>query len=112
MLAWLMGEPASIVADAATVKLDIAVEDTSTATVRFQSGAVGQIIVTVNAQDNRSRLEIFGDDLQALSSESAYDPTREPFRLSALDQQSQNSAHRCRRAVPGRDQASPRSHGP
>ncbi len=85
MLAWLMGEPASIIADAATVKLDIAVEDTSAATVRFQSGAVGQIIVTVNAQDNRSRLEIFGDDLQAVSSESPYDPTREPFRFSSLD---------------------------
>lgn len=85
MLAWLMGEPSSIIADAATVKLDIAVEDTSAATVRFQNGAIGQIIVTVNAQDNRSRLEIFGDDLQAVSSESPYDPTREPFRFASLD---------------------------
>jgi predicted dehydrogenase len=80
-----MGEPASLIADAATVKLDIDVEDTSAAIVRFASGAIGQIVVTVNAQDNRSRLEIFGDELQAVSSESAYDPTREPFRLSAID---------------------------
>jgi UDP-N-acetyl-2-amino-2-deoxyglucuronate dehydrogenase len=85
MLAWLMGEPASIIADAVTAKLDIQVEDTSAATVRFRNGAVGQIVVTVNAQDNRSRLEIFGDDLQAVSSESPYDPTREPFRFSSLD---------------------------
>lgn len=85
MLAWLMGEPASIIADAATVKLDIAVEDTAAATVRFRSGAIGQIIVIVNAQDNRSRLEIFGDDLQAVSSESPYDPTSAPFRFSSLD---------------------------
>ena len=85
MLLWLMGEPASVVADAATVKLDIAVEDTSLATVRFRNGAVGQIIVTVNAQDNRSRLEIFGRDLQAVSSESPYDPTAAPFRLTSLD---------------------------
>ena len=85
MLAWLMGEPASLIADAATVKLAIEVEDTSLATVRFRSGAIGQIIVTVNAQDNRSRLEIFGDELQAVSSESPYDPTREPFRLTSLD---------------------------
>ena len=84
MLMWLMGEPASIVADAATARLDIAVEDTSAATVRFRNGAVGQIIVTVNAQDNRSRLEIFGDELQAVSSESPYDPTREPFRFTSL----------------------------
>jgi len=85
MLLWLMGEPESVIADAATVKLDIKVEDTSLATVRFRNGAVGQIVVTVNAQDNRSRLEIFGDDLQAVSSESPYDPTREPFALRSLD---------------------------
>jgi predicted dehydrogenase len=85
MLAWLMGEPESLIADATSVKLDIEVEDTSAAIVRFRSGAVGQIVVTVNAQDNRSRLEIFGDELQAVSSESAYDPTREPFRLSSID---------------------------
>jgi predicted dehydrogenase len=85
MLRWLMGEPESVVADAATVKLNIEVEDTMLASVRFRSGAMGQIIVTVNAQDNRSRLEIFGDDLQAVSSESAYDPTRERFRLTSLN---------------------------
>jgi predicted dehydrogenase len=85
MLLWLMGEPESVIADAVTAKLDIKVEDTSLATVRFRNGAVGQIIVTVNAQDNRSRLEIFGDGLQAVSSESPYDPTREPFVLRSLD---------------------------
>ena len=85
MLLWLMGEPESVIAEAVTAKLSIGVEDTSLATVRFRNGAVGQIIVTVNAQDNRSRLEIFGDDLQAVSSESPYDPTREPFTLRSLD---------------------------
>jgi len=63
MLLWLMGEPESVIAEAVTAKLNIKVEDTSLATVRFRNGAVGQIIVTVNAQDNRSRLEIFGDGL-------------------------------------------------
>lgn len=85
MLAWLLGDPASLIADAAAAKLDIEVEDTSAATVRFRNGAVGQIIVTVNAQDNRSRLEVFGDRLQAVSSESAYDPTSAPFALASLD---------------------------
>jgi predicted dehydrogenase len=85
MLAWLFGEPASLFAEAATLKLGIEVEDTSLATVRFRSGAIGQIIVTVNAQDNRSRLEIFGEHLQAVSSESPYDPTAAPFRLSSVD---------------------------
>jgi len=85
MFAWLMGEPESLVADAATVKLAIDVEDTAAATVRFRNGALGQIIVTVNAQDNRSRLEIFGDELQAVSSEDPYAPTQAPFRLSSVD---------------------------
>jgi predicted dehydrogenase len=84
-LLWMMGEPESVIADAATVKLDIQVEDTSLASVRFRSGAMAQTVVTVNAQDNRSRLEIFGDDLQAVSSESAYGPTSTPFRLTSLD---------------------------
>ena len=81
-LAWLMGEPASLIADAATVKLAIEVEDTSAATVRFRNGAIGQIIVTVNAQDNRSRLEIFGDDLQAVSPRA---PTARRRRRSGFD---------------------------
>ena len=84
-LMWLMGDPASLVADAATVKLDIDVEDTSAAIVRFRSGAMAQIVVTVNAQDNRSRLEIFGDELQAVSAESPYGPTSGPFRLTSVD---------------------------
>jgi predicted dehydrogenase len=84
-LCWLMGEPASLIADAATVKLDIQVEDTSAATVRFRNGAIGQIVVTVNAQDNRSRLEIFGDELQAVSSQDAYGPTATPFHLTSVD---------------------------
>jgi UDP-N-acetyl-2-amino-2-deoxyglucuronate dehydrogenase len=85
MLAWLMGEPASVIADACTAKLAIDVEDTSAAVVRFRNGATGQIVVTVNGQDNRSRMELFGTELQAVSSESPYDPTREPFRLASVD---------------------------
>jgi predicted dehydrogenase len=84
-LMWFMGEPASVIADAATVKLDIDVEDTSAATVRFRNGAIGQIIVTVNAQDNRSRVEIFGDRLQAVSAGEPYGPTATPFRFTSLD---------------------------
>jgi predicted dehydrogenase len=85
MLMWLFGEPASLIADAATVKLPIAVEDTSAATIRFRNGAIGQIVVTVNAQNNRSRIEIFGDELQATSAEPPYSPTSVPFRLTAVD---------------------------
>ncbi len=85
MLLWLMGEPAHLYAEAATLKLDIEVEDTTTAVVHFRNGALGQILATVNCQDNRSRIELYGTDLAAVSSEDAYQPTKEPFRLSAAD---------------------------
>ena len=84
-LLWFLGEPASLIADATTVKLPIQVEDTSLATVRFRNGSIGQIVVTVNAQDNRSRLEIFGSDLQAVSAGEPYGPTATPFVLGSTD---------------------------
>lgn len=87
MLLWLMGEPSYVLAQADTLKADIEVDDTAAAVVRFRNGALGQILATVNCQDNRSRLEVYGTDLAAVSSEDAYQPTLDPFRLSAGDQE-------------------------
>ncbi len=84
-LLWLMGEAAEVSADADTLKMDIEVEDVAAAVIRFRNGALGQILVTVCGQGDRSRLEIYGTDLQALSSEDAYAPTRDPFALAAPD---------------------------
>jgi predicted dehydrogenase len=86
MLLWLMGEPESVIADALTVRHNIDVEDTSLASIRFRNGAAGQIIVTVNAQDDRSRLEIYGDGLQAVSTEHSTE-TLEPFRYTSVDKE-------------------------
>jgi UDP-N-acetyl-2-amino-2-deoxyglucuronate dehydrogenase len=85
MLLWLMGEPSHVYAEADTLKMDIEVEDTAAVVVRFRSGALGQILATVNCQDNRSRLEIYGERLGAVSSEDAYQSTKAPFRLTADD---------------------------
>jgi UDP-N-acetyl-2-amino-2-deoxyglucuronate dehydrogenase len=85
LLLWLMGEPEHVYAEADTLKMDIEVDDTSIAVVRFRSGALGQILSTVNCQDNRSRLEVYGTELHAVSSEDAYQSTKEPFRLSAAE---------------------------
>jgi len=87
MLLWLMGEPSHVYAEADTLKMDIEVEDTAAAVVRFRNGAIGHILATVNCQDNRSRLEVYGTDLAAVSSEDAYQPTNEPFRLCAADEE-------------------------
>ena len=67
-------------------------EDTSLASVRFKNGAMGQIIVTVNAQDNRSRLEIFGSELQAVSAGEPYGPTATPFVLASTDEEKVEAA--------------------
>jgi predicted dehydrogenase len=91
-LAWFFGEPASLIADAATIKLPIHVEDTSLASIRFRNGAMGQIIVTVNAQDNRSRLELFGSELQAVSAGEPYGPTATPFIISSTDEAAAEAA--------------------
>ncbi len=85
MLLWLMGEPVALYAEAATLKADIEVEDTAAAVVRFRNGSIGQVLATVNCQDNRSRLEVYGVELSAVSSEDAYQPTKDPFRLSAAE---------------------------
>jgi len=85
LLLWFMGEPSHLYAEADTLKMDIEVEDTAAAVVRFRSGALGQVLTTVNCQDNRSRLEIYGTTLHAVSSEDAYQSTKEPFHLSAAD---------------------------
>jgi predicted dehydrogenase len=94
MLLWLMGEPSQVYAKAGTLKMDMEVDDSATAVVHFRSGALGQILVTANCQDNRSRLEVYGADLSAVSSEDAYQPTKEPFRLSAADPAHLNMAQR------------------
>lgn len=85
MLLWLMGEASHVYAEAATLKMDIEQDDTAAAVVRFRSGALGQVLATVNCQDDRSRLEVYGTELGAVSSEDPYQPTKEPFRLSAAD---------------------------
>jgi predicted dehydrogenase len=110
MLLWLMGEPAHVFAEADTLKMDIEVEDTQAAVVRFRSGAVGQVLATVNCQDNRSRLEIYGTLLSAVSSEDAYEPTKAPFRLLADDAGCLESARREAEEVA--PSGSPYSHRP
>jgi predicted dehydrogenase len=94
MLLWLVGEPSQVYAKAGTLKMDMEVDDSATAVVQFRSGALGQILITANCQDNRSRLEVYGTDLSAVSSEDAYQPTKEPFRLSAADPAHLNMAQR------------------
>ena len=86
LLLWFFGEPASVYADAGIFRTPTETDDVSVAVVRFKSGAIGQITSTVSAfGEERSRVEVYGSELTALSHGSAYAASSEPFRLSAPD---------------------------
>jgi UDP-N-acetyl-2-amino-2-deoxyglucuronate dehydrogenase len=86
LLLWYFGEAASVYANAGVFRTPTETDDVSVAVVRFKSGAIGQITSTVSAfGDERSRLEVYGSELTALSHGSAYAASSDPFRLSAPD---------------------------
>ncbi len=61
-LLWLVGEPvASVFAEMDTFTHDVEVEDLSCAVLRFQSGAIGSLVSTVSAHQNRDRIELTCD---------------------------------------------------
>lgn len=84
-LLWFMGEPESVYAEAGTFRARIEQDDTSVAVVRFRNGAIGQITSTVNSfGQERSRLELYGTELTAVSRGPVYDATSD-FLLSSPD---------------------------
>lgn len=89
---WIMGEPASLVAEMDTQAHAIEVEDLAMALVRFANGALGQVTSTVNAHQNRSILEIVGQraavsipwTLSACRPDERGFPQPDPARLADL----------------------------
>jgi UDP-N-acetyl-2-amino-2-deoxyglucuronate dehydrogenase len=62
LLVWMMGDPIAVQASAATLRREIEVEDTLTATLRFAGGAMATIAATTTAEPGfPHRLEIYGD---------------------------------------------------
>ncbi|MEW6048397.1 MAG: Gfo/Idh/MocA family oxidoreductase [Bacillota bacterium] len=58
---WVMGEAASVYADMEALAHDIEVEDIAMAIVRFRSGAMGQVIGTVDGHRDYVAMEINGE---------------------------------------------------
>lgn len=86
LLLWYFGEPASVYANAGVFRTPTETDDVSVAVIRFKGGAIGQITSTVSAfGEERSRVEVYGSELSAVSQGSAYAASSEPFRLSAPD---------------------------
>ena len=95
LLLWYFGEPVSVYADAGVFRTPTETDDVSVAVVRFKSGAIGQITSTVSALgEERSRVEVYGSKLTAVSHGSAYAASSEPFRLSAPDSAVAEAAQR------------------
>jgi predicted dehydrogenase len=84
-LIWFMGEPHSVYAEAGTFWARIEQDDTSAAVIRFRNGGIGQITCTVRSfGQERSRLELYGTELAAVSQGPVYDSTTD-FLLSSPD---------------------------
>ncbi len=61
LLIWFMGDPVSVQAYAATLQRDIEVEDVTTATLRFENGALATITATTTAEGGfPRRIELYG----------------------------------------------------
>ena len=61
LLIWFMGDPVAVQAEAATLRRDIEVEDTLTATLRFANGALASVSATTTAAPGfPHRLAVYG----------------------------------------------------
>mgnify|MGYP006274389417 CR=1 FL=1 len=81
MLCGVAGPIAEVAAFAATRINPIETEDCAAASLRFASGALASLSVTLGAADDTSRLRFCFRDLTAESSLAPYNPGAEPWRF-------------------------------
>lgn len=84
-LIWILGDIASVSAEMAALKYDIEIEDTGSVILRFKNGTLGAVNATVNAQHQRSHLEIIGTNLEAISSDDPYCVAYLPWQFRSVD---------------------------
>jgi len=84
-LIYILGDIISVSAELDALKYDIEIEDTGSVIMRFRNGALGAINATVNAHHQRSRLEIIGTKLEAISSDDPYGLAYEPWQFRSVD---------------------------
>lgn len=83
-LVWFLGTPVSVYAEAGTFRARVETDDATVAVIRFENGAIGQITSTVNALGpERTRIEVYGNELSAIGGGAAYDSTKDMFKLTA-----------------------------
>jgi predicted dehydrogenase len=83
-LIWFLGEPKSVFGLARSFRANVEADTTAVAVIELENGAIGQVTSTVSAGGpERSRLEVYGSALSAVSQGPVYDSTREPFALAS-----------------------------
>ncbi len=85
MLCWLMGPVASVYGQAATLKHGIETEDTASATLRFESGAMASLSACVASQDEYSRLFMAFENVTFESTREPYAFGKGPWTITARD---------------------------
>ena len=89
LLQWVMGPVESLSAYAATLAREIEAEDTASASVRFESGALGCIQGATSTHRNRpATLQVFGTEGAAVlegGKLAVWEPGSEPSPLSARE---------------------------
>jgi UDP-N-acetyl-2-amino-2-deoxyglucuronate dehydrogenase len=84
-LIWILGDITSVYAELDALKYDLEIEDTGSVILRFENGALGAVNATINAQYQRSHLEIIGSRLEAISSDDPYGVAYEPWQFPSMD---------------------------
>ena len=84
-LMYILGDISHVSAELDALKYDIEIEDSGTVILRFKNKALGHVAATVNAQKQRSRLEIIGTKLEAISNDDPYGVAYEPWEFRSVD---------------------------
>lgn len=92
-LMYILGDIEAVSAEMDALKYNIEIEDTGSVIMRFQNRAIGAINATVNAQKQRSVLEVIGTKLEAISSDDPYCVAYEPWQFRSVDADYEKLVH-------------------
>lgn len=92
-LMYILGDIEAVSAEMDALKYNIEIEDTGSVIMRFQNRAIGAINATVNAQKQRSVLEVIGTKLEAISSDDPYCVAYEPWQFRSIDAEYEKLVH-------------------
>ncbi len=92
-LIYILGDVDHVSAELDAIHFNIEIDDSGAVILRFKNGALGHIAATVNAQKQRSRLEIIGTRLEAISSEDPYGVAFKPWQFRSVDKKHQQQVN-------------------